>query len=75
MGYKQKLEFCKKPSFSMTENQIEKPGKVHRSNIPKASYMKFYPIWSRDCGEMASDGRTDGQTDGRTNYMLAFREV
>ena len=47
----------------MTERRTEKPGKVHRCNTLKSSYVKFYPIWSRCCGEMALDGRTDGRTD------------
>ena len=49
----------------MTECQIENQGKVHQCIIPRSSYMKFYPIWSRCCGEMALDGRTDGQVEGR----------
>ena len=57
------MEFCKKPAFSMTDRQIEKPGKVHRCNILRGSFMNFYPIWSRACGEMASDGPTDRRRD------------
>ena len=67
------MEFCKKPAFSMTDRQIEKPGKVHRCNILRSSFMNFYPIWSRACGEMASDGPTDRRRDRWTDYMLALR--
>ena len=46
------MDFYKKHSFSMTERQIGKPGKVHRRDILRSSYMKFYQIWSglsRNC--------------------------
>ena len=51
----------------MKEHQIEKPGNENRSNILGSSNMKFYPIWSRGCGEMASDRRTTRRTDGWTD--------
>ena len=62
----------------MTERQIENPGEVHRRNIPRSSYMKFHPIWSRRWGETASDGPTEEQMDGWTdrrsgNYILALQ--
>ena len=58
----------------MTENQIENPGKLHQRNIPKNSYMKFYPILSRGRGEMASDGQTDGRTDEAATICSPFGE-
>ena len=53
--------------FFMTERQIENPGKGHRRNIPKSSYMKFYPIWSSSWGDIASDGPTDRRNG---DYLL-----
>ena len=32
--------------------------------------MKFYPIWSKDCGEMTLDRRTEGWTEGRTDEAV-----
>ena len=62
------MEFCIKPPFSMTERQIEKPGELHRRNILKSSYMKFYPIWSRVVDKwLRTDRQTAGRTDGRTD--------
>ena len=49
----------------MAEGQVGKPGMAHRRNTLRSSYMKFYQIRSRGCGEIASDGRKDGQTKRR----------
>ena len=38
--------------------QIEITGMKHLCFVPRSSDMKFHKIWSRDCGEMASDGCT-----------------
>ena len=51
----------------MAEREIEKPGMTYRRNTLRSSFMKFYQIRSKGCGEMASDGRTDGRKDGQTN--------
>ena len=56
----------------MTEHHIEKPGNTPRCNTLRSSYMKFYQIRSRGCGEMASDGRTDRRSG---DYMLALGEA
>ena len=68
------MEFFKRHPFSMTVCQIKKPGKEHQRNILRSSYMKFYPIWFRGCGEMASDGRTDGRTDKVATICSLFGE-
>ena len=43
----------------MTQPQIEKQGKNYLHIVPRSSDMKFHKIWSKGCGEMASDGRMD----------------
>ena len=54
-----KFDFYKMPYFSLTEHQTEKLGKAHRWNILRGLHLTYYPIWSRGCGEMASDEWTD----------------
>ena len=61
--------------FSTTLLQIEKPGKGHRCNILRNSYMKFDTIWCSGCREMASDGQTDVQTDGRIDQAATIRSL
>ena len=56
---KKKLQFCIKPPFSMMKPQIEKSGKRSLCIGARSSYKKFHKIWSRSCGEIASDKRTD----------------
>ena len=34
--------------------------------------MKFYPIWSKGCGEMALDRRTEGWTEGQTDEAVTI---
>ena len=61
-----KIGIIQETRFSMTEHQIRKQGKIHWRNILSSLYMKFYPIWSRCCKELALDGMIDKQTDRRT---------
>ena len=72
-----KIGMCIKSPLSRLERQIENRGKVHRSNIPRSSYMKFHPIWSRGWGENGfgqTDGQTDGQTEEAATTCSPFRE-
>ena len=65
------MEFLKTPPFSTTDHRIENPGNAHQRNIPRSSYMKFYPIWSISYPEMALDGWTFlGEELSRSNCSL-----
>ena len=44
----------------MMQLQVKKPGIC--TLFQGVLDMKFHKIWSRGCGEMASDGRTNGLT-------------
>ena len=43
-----------------------KSGKITSAQYPKEFITRFYQIWSRGWGEMASDEQRDGRTDRRT---------
>ena len=56
--------------------QIEKPGKSFLRIVPRSSDRKFRKIWSRGCGEMASDGRMNRHKHSMELYapLKFFRE-
>ena len=59
-----------KPTFSLTQPQIEKPGKWNLRIVPKSSDKKFHKILSQGCGEMASDGK---KTLVKNNFLHETR--
>ena len=61
----------------MTEQQIEKPGKIHRRNTLRSSFIKFFQIQSRGCEKrLQTDGKTDiwkdGWKDGWTDEVVTI---
>ena len=60
--------------LSMTEHQTENPGKIHRHNTQRSSYMIFLSNSVQGLGRNGF-GRTDRWMDRQTSgdYMLALR--